>query len=121
MFALALCALATLTGCKGEDSAGVPVVGLDDNGKLISKFVNAKALEGELAKSLSMVEESTLAALAQKPQATGWNLKAIVVGVGVNIEVGIRYLVTLGQGGRWRLVFSQSGDVVIPNQAEVTP
>jgi hypothetical protein len=92
----------------------IPVVGMDDAGEVLEATVPVPKYVERLRGAVGSVRESTLPVLARHAGGPGWRLRTMVVGLGVNAEIGIGPILKVGATPRFRLAFSNSTDPVMP-------
>lgn len=97
-------------GCNGPS---IPVLGIDENGALIEKNIPSGEYSKQLGKVLFSVQDSTLPILEQKNAHFGWQLRTVVVGLGISGEGGIGPI-KFGGVSRLKIAFTDSIDPPLP-------
>lgn len=110
----ALFFLAIAMECSMGLSGEILMVGLDKNGAPVEVLVPESQYKDNLKKALVEVHSSTLPVLEAKSDFTkGWMLRTVVVGVGVNMELGIGEA-KFGILPRFRVGFSNAKEPSVP-------
>ncbi len=95
-------------------AGSILMVGLDKEGKEMIMDVPVKNYKDNLKKAIAGVQISTLPVLQRKSESLkGWMLRSVVVGLGVNLEVGIGEA-KLGVLPRFRVGFSNAKEPSVP-------
>ena len=105
-----LAALLLLSGCKQDSEDGIPIVGVDERGRTVTYYVETQQYIDEMAKVFSETHDSVLTSLATTGESGSWNLQAVSVGLGAAAKFEIPLLVSLGRGGRTRLLFTRQNN-----------
>lgn len=105
--ALALC----LSGCASD---GIPMIGLDDSGKMVERYASDGQFREELASATKQVTQATFEALQTAAQDQSGTLRSVVIGLGFNFQFGIEDIVTMGVQPKVRFAFSNSKNPIIP-------
>lgn len=92
----------------------LPLVGLDKDGAPVQMFVKKEKYQEQMAAALKGVQSSALPVLEKHEAANKWSLRTIMIGIGLSVEVGIGPILKLGAAPRFRALFSNSTDPVIP-------
>jgi hypothetical protein len=105
-----------LAACSSD---GVPMIGLDDSGNPVERYVEEAILKEEFNRASGQVEDSTFVALKNELQspaamAQAGSLREVVVGLGFNLSGGLGPVVTMGVSPKVRFVFSNRVEPVIP-------
>jgi hypothetical protein len=108
-----LCFLAVLMGTAGCSKDGIPVLGLDDNNKLVEIFVKDEKFQEQTTKLIDDVTESTMPVLKTESN-NGWMLRTAVVGLGLKFEAGFGPFKKASAAPRVYMAFSNSKSPVIP-------
>jgi len=98
-------------GCAQE---GIPILGLDDNGRYIERYASDGELRNELMGVSTQVASSTFKALQSATQDQSGTLRTVVVGLGFNFSGGLGDFVTLGVSPRVRFIFSNQKNPFLP-------
>ncbi len=95
-------------------AADILMVGLDKNGAPVDVLVPEAEYRENLRKALTDVQTSTIPVLQNKSETSkGWLLRTAVVGIGVNMEIGIGEW-KFGVLPRFRVGFSNAKDPAMP-------
>lgn len=95
------------SGCKILN--GIPVIGSDENNNPVQLWVSEKDyVEGVLA-ATTAIDETTLPVLKKREADSPWLLRTVVIGIGVNTQVGIGPF-QIGALPRFRMIFTNSSD-----------
>jgi hypothetical protein len=108
-----LCLSLMIIGSLAQ-AADIPVIRLDENGNPVQVKMNGKDYSDRLKATLHTMHDSTLPALHNTEANSGWGLRTVLVGVGVNAVWGIGKLVQFGANPRVRLLFTNSTDPQLP-------
>lgn len=93
---------------------GIHMMGLSNTGEPIDVVVSNDVYKENLKKAIAAVEMSSLPTLQKKSEsAKGWMLRTAVVGIGVNLEVGIAEI-KFGVLPRFRIGFSNAKEPSVP-------
>lgn len=102
-----------LVSAKGY-SADILMVGLSKEGAPVEVLVPESKYKDNLKRAIVEVHNSTLPVLEKKADFTkGWMLRTVVVGVGVNMEIGIGEA-KFGILPRFRVGFSNAKEPSVP-------
>lgn len=95
-------------------AGNILMVGVDDNGKSVEVEVPEEKYKENLKKAIVGVQMSALPTLQKKSETSkGWMLRTAVLGIGVNLEVGLGEL-KFGILPRFRVGFSNAKDPSVP-------
>jgi len=97
--------------CSEDD---IPLVGIDKAGSPIQIFVPKKDYQKKFSQLISSVNDSTMPVLEKRNLFQKWSLRTIVVGISVTLEAGFSPIFKLGLLPRFRILFSNSKDAVLP-------
>jgi hypothetical protein len=100
-----------LSACAAY-AAEIPIVGLDDEGNEVTYLQSEDAYVARMRAAATAVGESIVPSLESLPAR--WMLRTTVVGIGVGVQVGVGPVIQLKATPRFRLVYSNSKDPVIP-------
>ena len=103
-----------LLGCASCAKEGIPILGLDDNGAFVERYVSKNQMRHELKKTTSQVAESTFTALEASPVDTSATLRTVAVGLGFNLKGGLSHIISIGVSPKIRFAFSNSRWPIIP-------
>lgn len=92
----------------------LPMIGIDQDGHPVEVFVKKEKYRKQLTDAVKGVQTSALPVLDKHEKSAPWSLRTIVIGVGLSIEVGIGPILKLGAAPRFRALFSNSSDPVLP-------
>lgn len=95
-------------------AAGIPMVGLDEQGYPLQTVVPKELYERNLTEALTSVHQSTLPILQRQAKGGKWTLNALSLGIGLNVEAGITPLFKMSAAPRFRLLFANSLDPAVP-------
>jgi len=80
--------LLLFSGC-GYMTGKIPIVGLDQNGKVIEKMIPKRGYRGEVGKALSLTSIQTIKSLdSYVTKNNSWELNEIRVGIGLGLDLG---------------------------------
>lgn len=101
--------------CGSVSLAGsILMVGLDNKGEPVEVEVPEKKYQENLKKAIMGVELSALPTLQKKSESSkGWMLRSAVLGIGVNMEVGLGEA-KFGILPRFRVGFSNAKEPSMP-------
>jgi len=106
--------LSNLYGFITLGAENILMVGLDNNGQEVAVEVPEKKYKENLKKAIVGVEMSALPTLQKKSEKSkGWMLRTAVLGLGVNMEVGLGEL-KFGILPRFRVGFSNAKEPSVP-------
>ena len=98
--------------------ATLPLIGSDDVGQTVEVFVSRKKYQGRLKRMIHATQLSAMPALdkaaAAQSERKRMKLRTVVIGIGMDLSVGLPLLITLNATPRFRMAFSNSADPVIP-------
>ena len=112
VYLVALMAVASFA--QASWAGDIPMVGLDRDGSPVELFVKKEAYKKQLTQAVGGVQTSALPVLDKHEKGGAWKLRTIVIGIGLSIEVGIGPILKLSASPRFRAVFSNSNDPVVP-------
>lgn len=93
----------------------VPVIGVDEEGKVIENFVPEMMFKERLTSAIQAVQDSTAKAIKkQNLIPSKWMLRTIVVGLGVNMEIKAGPIIRLGALPRFRVAFTNAVEPSVP-------
>jgi hypothetical protein len=95
-------------------AADIPMVGIDGDGNPIEVLVKKESYRNTLTKAVNGVQMSALPVLEKHDKGAAWSLRSIVIGIGISVEVGIGSIFKVGAVPRFRALFSNSTDPVLP-------
>jgi hypothetical protein len=96
-------------------SNDVPVIGIDEQGKVVEEFVPEVLFKEKLSTAVQSVQDSTAKAIKKQIQVPGrWMLRSIVVGLGVNMEIKAGPIIKLGALPRFRVAFTNAVEPSVP-------
>ena len=110
------------TGNNESDS--VAVLGLDQEGQAVTKWVPKKAFNEHLLASLNAVQDSlkpSLIKLDDNPylmnekKFKAWELRTLVIGVGLSAQFGLGPLFSITLSPKLKLIFTNSRNPVYPD------
>lgn len=99
--------LFSMSGCNQLE--GIPVIGFDSNNNPAQVWVPEKEYSNRVSSAADSLQESALPVLAKRSADSPWGLRTVVVGLGVNTQIGIGPF-QIGALPRFRVVFSNSTD-----------
>lgn len=91
-----------ISGCLGT----LPVVGLDENGKVIEEMIKKRDYVNRLSSSVTDLQESVLPTLDGEEARSVNALRQAALGLGLQGTVGIGDYFSLGGNIGFRLVFA---------------
>ncbi|MBI3543662.1 MAG: hypothetical protein HY075_10360 [Deltaproteobacteria bacterium] len=98
------------SGCNMNE---IPLVGLDDNGNPTQVIIGKKDYSKNLGLAVNAVQDSAIPAVSRRSQSQPWLLRTIVLGLGVNTEIGIGAY-KVGALPKFRVALSNSTDPTLP-------
>lgn len=104
--------LFVLTGCFAK--SGIPVVGLDEYGNDVEEYISHSSFKKDMKYLLWAVSDSTLKAASQTQYKSDWEVEALSVGLGVNVDFNVKHLVSMQSSGRLRFIFSKDPTPLVP-------
>ncbi len=104
--------LFSLSGCMGENK--IPMISYDQDGNAVQVMVSEGEYSEHVTQMISSVQDSAAPVLSKTASSPSWMLRTIVVGTGVNMEIGVDPIVKVGVYPRFRMVFSNSTDPTLP-------
>lgn len=100
--------------CVASFANNIPMVGLDKDGAPVETLVPATKYRQNLKTAIVGLQTSTLPVLQKKSQkGSGWMLRSAVVGLGVNMELGLGEI-KFGILPRFRVGFSNAKEPSMP-------
>lgn len=102
-----------LSSCEPSNYDPFPVIGLDKDGNPAQILVPKDEYKNRLQAVTESLNDSTLLVLSRKEQSGKWKLTTLVVGFGVNTQIGIGPF-QVGAFPRMRLVYSCSENPTLP-------
>lgn len=111
-----LCSFVLTAGLCAQSAlaADITMVGIDKDGLPVEVTMPAGKYQNQLKKAIVAVEASTLPVLQKKSAgSSGWLLRTVVVGLGVNTEIGLGE-VKFGILPRFRIGFSNAKEPAVP-------
>lgn len=103
-----------LLGTQVAGATDLPLVGLDRDGNPVELFVKKEKYQKQMTEAIDGVQTSALPVLEKHEKSAPWSLRTIVVGIGLSVQVGIGPIIKLTAAPRFRALFSNSNDPVIP-------
>ncbi|MBI3556952.1 MAG: hypothetical protein HY074_11870 [Deltaproteobacteria bacterium] len=103
-------AAAPFAGCNSD---GIPLIGLDDDKNPVEVLVSKADYAKRMGTAVTAVQDSALPALNRRALGGDWLLRTLVVGIGVNAEIGIGPYKASALP-KFRVVFSNSTDPTLP-------
>lgn len=107
----ALIAAALLSGCG---KSGIPIIGLDKDGKEVTYYVPEKDYVENMGTIMMTAQESVYPALSENSRASSWHIRTLVLGLGFNLEFSAGPIITAGVQPRLRFAFSNSKKPILP-------
>ena len=90
------------------------MLGLDEKGEYIERYVTQDQFSNELQKATAQVGESTFAALQASPADQSAMLRSVVVGLGFNLKAALGPVASITVNPRVRFAFSNSQKPIVP-------
>ncbi len=107
-----LCLLSLPFNFLANATEVVPVVAVNDAGEVVEFAMEKPTYIAQMKATTEAVNDSVLPSLTSK--ASPWMLRTVVVGLGLGIEIGLGPVIQLKGTHRFRLVYSNSIDPVVP-------
>lgn len=106
-----ICMLLLGVGCSRGD---IPMLGLDDDGKLVEVYASEKQFQSKLTEAVLQIHASTVPAIQATHQDRSAMLRSVIVGLGFNFEGGLGPIAKAGASPKVRFAFSNSQKPIIP-------
>lgn len=96
------------------------MIGLDSQGQSVQLWVSEAEYTEKINRTVTNVQDSITPTLARieststRAQSSPWMLRTLLVGTGVNMEIGVDPIVKVGVFPRFRMVFSNSTEPPMP-------
>ncbi len=68
----------------------------------------------KIEKIMNSVNESVLPALEMREDPGSWKLKAVLVGIGLNVEAGLGPIISVAAKSRFQLIYTKNGTPYTP-------
>lgn len=105
-----------ITSCKSIEKM-VPMIGLDEEGQATHVLINESDYSSTMTSTMKTFYDSTMSALKEgvKPplETNDWALRTVVVGVGINMEIGVGPA-KVGIVPKFRMQFTNSSEPILP-------
>lgn len=92
----------------------IPMIGLNEDNQPIQYFIKSDKYQKEVAEMISSVQETTLPILYKRNPTQGWNVRTVIVGMGVDFEAGIPFVFKVGIIPYFSMAFSNAVDPILP-------
>lgn len=102
-----------LGGCKDRKN-GIALVGINESDSSAVVFVSAEEYSKTFSSLLQNMHDSTMPALKDIPTASNWNLRTVLVGVGMTFEGSVGPIAKASVSPKLKMVFSNSVKPSIP-------
>ena len=109
---LLMSALAIVPLAQADES--IPIIGMDPNGKEIVAYVSKEKYIQNVSNQIGAVQAEAVPALSKLKQGKQWYIRTASLGVGIDIQLGLDPIISLGITPRFNAVFSNSKSPVIP-------
>jgi len=102
----------------------IAIIGLDQEGQAVTKWVPKKIWNDHLLGSLNAVQDSLRPSLLRLDENAyiknnesfkAWELRTIAIGVGLNAQFGLGPLFSVTLSPKFKLIFSNSRNPVYPD------
>lgn len=97
-----------------SNDSTITFVGVDNDNTPIETTLPSRKYQENLKTAIASINDSTLVALNTQQTRKAWSLRAVSVGVGANLELGIGSLIKVAVLPRFRLLFANTNEPAVP-------